>query len=59
MRYEGSIYRPPNEAMSLIVQVTIGCAHNKCMFCSMFKDKKFRVRDVAKVKEDQIGRAHV
>ena len=52
MRYEGSIYRPPSEAMSLIVQVTIGCAYNKCTFCSMFKDKKFRVRDVAEVKED-------
>lgn len=52
MRYEGSIYRPPSEAMSLIVQVTIGCAYNKCTFCSMFKDKKFRVRNVAEVKED-------
>ena len=52
MRYEGSIYRPPSEAMSLIVQVNIGFAHNKCTFCSMFKDKKFRVRDVAEVKED-------
>lgn len=52
MRYEGSVYRPPSEAMSLIVQVTIGCTHNKCTFCSMFKDKKFRVRDVSEVKED-------
>lgn len=52
MRYEGSIYRPPSEAYSLIVQVTIGCAHNDCTFCSMFKDKQFRVRDIEEVLQD-------
>lgn len=52
MRYEGSVYRPPSEAYSLIVQITIGCAHNKCTFCSMFKDKRFRVRNVNEVLED-------
>lgn len=52
MRYEGSIYRPPSEAYSLIVQITIGCAHNDCTFCSMFKDKKFRVRNVEEVLQD-------
>ncbi len=52
MRYEGSIYRPPSEARSLIVQITIGCAHNACTFCSMFKDKTFRIRDPKEVLED-------
>ncbi|QAT43294.1 radical SAM protein [Aminipila luticellarii] len=52
MRYEGNIFRPPSEAYSLIVQVTIGCTHNTCTFCSMFKDKEFRVRDVREVLED-------
>lgn len=52
MRYEGNIFRPPSEAYSLILQVTIGCAHNACTFCSMFKDKTFRVRNVEEVLED-------
>lgn len=52
MRYEGSVYRPPSEAYSLIVQVTIGCSHNKCTFCSMYKDKRFRVRKPEAVIED-------
>ncbi len=52
MRYEGSVYRPPSEARSLIIQVTIGCAHNECTFCGMYKDKVFRVRSEEDVFED-------
>jgi radical SAM superfamily enzyme YgiQ (UPF0313 family) len=52
MKYEGAIYRPPSEAESLILQVTIGCSHNKCPFCGSFKEKKFRLRSFEEVKED-------
>ncbi|HEX2965899.1 MAG TPA: radical SAM protein [Syntrophorhabdaceae bacterium] len=52
MKYEGMIYRPPSEADSLILQVTIGCSHNKCTFCGSFKEKKFRLRSFEEVRED-------
>lgn len=52
MRYEGTVYRPPSEAYSLIVQATVGCSHNKCTFCNMYKDKTFRIRNVEDILED-------
>ena len=52
MRYEGTLYRPPSEAYSLIIQVTIGCAHNRCTFCNMYREKKFRIRSKEEIMRD-------
>ncbi len=52
MIYEGDVYRPPSEAYSLIIQLTIGCARNTCTFCAMYKRKNFRVRKISEVIED-------
>lgn len=52
MRYIGSVYRPPSEAHSLIIQATLGCSHNKCTFCGSYRDKKFTVRSLKDIRKD-------
>jgi len=60
VRYEGQIYRPPSEADSYILQATIGCSWNACVYCDMYREKRFRVRDLADTLEDvQLARRRV
>jgi len=52
MKYEGMIFRPPSEADSLILQVTVGCSYNRCTFCSAYQGKRFRIKRFEEIKED-------
>lgn len=52
MRYYGNVVRPPSEAWSYILQITYGCSHNRCTFCSTYLDKPFQVRPAHEVMED-------
>lgn len=52
MYYEGKVYRPWMEAGSLLIQTTLGCTHNKCTFCDMFREKRFRIRKIEDIFKD-------
>ena len=44
MHYTGTIWRPPYEASSLLLEVTAGCTHHKCKFCTLYNDLPFKFR---------------
>jgi len=52
MKYEGMIFRPPSEADSLILQVTVGCSYNRCTFCGAYQGKRFRIKSFEEIKDD-------
>jgi len=52
MHYEGNIIRPPSEANSILLQVTVGCSRNKCTFCGTYKGERFRIKSDAVIMED-------
>lgn len=52
MRYEGSVYRPPGEWKSYILQATVGCSYNKCTFCEAYKTKRYHAKPLSYVLDD-------
>jgi radical SAM superfamily enzyme YgiQ (UPF0313 family) len=52
MHYEGNIIRPPSEASSILLQLTVGCSHNKCTFCGAYKGERFKIKPDEVIMED-------
>ena len=52
LHFTGQVWRPPYEASSQLLQVTAGCTHNKCKFCSLYHGTKFRLSPITEVEED-------
>lgn len=52
MKYTGPVFRPPLEARTVLLQVTVGCAHNQCSFCTMYKNTDFSIEQIDQIEED-------
>jgi radical SAM superfamily enzyme YgiQ (UPF0313 family) len=58
MHYEGNIIRPPSEADSILLQVTVGCSHNKCAFCGTYRGERFKIKPDEIIWQDIAFAAH-
>ncbi len=52
MEYEGNVIRPPSEADSILLQIAVGCPHNKCSFCGTYREVKFRLKDCEELQRE-------
>ncbi len=47
-----SVYRPPSEEKTIVLQVTMGCSHNACAFCGLYKNQPFRLVAIEEIIQD-------
>ncbi len=52
MHFASNVVRPPYEARSAYLQVTTGCTHDKCLFCTYYKDVPFSISPLEEVEDD-------
>ncbi|MAX67105.1 MAG: radical SAM protein [Halobacteriovoraceae bacterium] len=58
LKYHEPVFRPPSEAHSFLLQVTIGCSNNKCTYCDMYRSKQYRERSFDEIKKDILDSYH-
>ena len=58
IHYSFPLYRPPAEAENIIIQASLGCSHNRCSFCSMYKTKRYTIRPINEVQCEIEALAH-
>lgn len=52
MNFEGNIIRPPAEHNSILIEAAVGCSHNRCTFCGLYKDERFRIKSMETIRAD-------
>ena len=59
INYDFPLYRPPAEADNIIIQATLGCSHNRCSFCTMYKSKRYTIRPLNEIQQEIEALSHV